>query len=61
MVRLYILTQTFSGCEDEFEHWHYRRDITHVFIYRYRDNAMDSATFSLKELSAEGRVFVFNK
>ena len=58
---LYIMTQTFSGSEDDFRNWHYRRDITHVFIYRNETMQWIHQHFSFKELSAEGRVFVFNK
>ena len=58
--RLYCMTALFDKGID-FRNWHYRRDATHVFIYRRETMDWIAAKFGFSDVVIGSRLIVFTK
>ncbi len=58
--RLFCMTNIFSS-EINFSKWHYKNDMTHVFIYAAKTLALIAETIGFKDITIDDKLITFTK
>ncbi|MDO8898473.1 MAG: class I SAM-dependent methyltransferase, partial [Bacteroidales bacterium] len=58
--KLFCMTNIYSS-EINFSKWHYKNDMTHVFIYAAKTLALIAETIGFKDITIDDKLITFTK